>query len=260
MLMNVAGRRVPFNPHLVSMPGIIRLSRRIGLRTIGGSAARGVKVKIPIQRVPIYSSGPASANGTASPLGLTLPVAPTKGNMLIACIGIFYGTVSSIVTSGVTWTKAINYYNINYYADTEIWYGLVGPGASTSVGIAGSISFWGAIAFVCEYSGLSNNPLDQTAYDFSQLTNPADTGQTPMTTAANELLIGTICVAQTDSPLTNPTGGFTLYNASCPSSVEGLAAGYLENIVNSKGQYICYCTQPDAWHWSGVIATFKGAT
>ena len=63
---------------------------------------------------------------------------PTSGNVLIAVIGttssVNYATVVSISETGVTWSKQIGY-SYWYYDDAEIWLGVVGSGASTSITI-----------------------------------------------------------------------------------------------------------------------------
>src|SRR5208283_2805742 len=77
-----------------------------------------------------------TASTSSGTFTVTLSTAPTSGDVLIL---VFTGTggtadpsVSSISQTGVTWSKAIAEDN-SATLDTEIWYGIVGASAGTTI-------------------------------------------------------------------------------------------------------------------------------
>jgi hypothetical protein len=118
--------------------------------------------------------------------------------VLVACIGLNRGagnSVTSITQTGVTWLKAKSQVQDSGYATAEIWYGIVGVGASKTVTVNLSITgtYYGATADICEYSGLNTTSLlDKTASNIGALGTVTDTGTTASTSQNNELWIGCI--------------------------------------------------------------------
>jgi hypothetical protein len=202
-----------------------------------------------------------NARGTAtsgSTIAVTLGAAPTSGNVLIAVYGAVVNpatTVSSITQTGVTWTqKTVKLHN-NYY-ESEIWLGVVGAGASTSVtlSLSGSIpATYAVVADICEYYGVATT-TDKTATNGGGSVYP-DTGTTANTTQATELWIGgTVLSSYTQS---TPTNGFTLLDGALTGYT---STAYLEKIASAIGTANSGTTGAASGQWSGCIATFKALT
>ena len=219
-------------------------------------------------------SNPARGTSTSSSISVTMALTPIQGNLLIAVIGTFassYATVSSITQTGVTWTGLGNPQaqfegaTLNpYYEDCEIWVGVVGSSAQTSITINLAVNAdFGGIADVCEWSGLATSSfLDQVASNgnVSTGTTTPDTGQTPITNKASELAIGAIMVTGSLTPTQgSPTNGFTMLDGAYDGLYSSLA--YLYNILSSTGQQQTSTTIPISPTWfAGCIATFKAVS
>jgi flagellin-like protein len=207
--------------------------------------------------------GPARGTSTSSTITVTLSNTPTSGNKLVAVIGTYrtYSstarTVSSITETGVTWAKQTSESDSsgNDVRDVEIWLGTVNSGASTSISITLSGSPNGAVADVCEYSGLASSPLDRTAGTDNSGTSTS-TGTTTTTAQSSELWIGGIIV-EGNSAQTSPTNGFINRDGATYNS--GMSLSYLEKIVSATGTANSGTTISTSSYWNGCIATFKGA-
>jgi hypothetical protein len=207
-----------------------------------------------------------NARGTslnATSFKVTLTSTPISGDVIVLTFGDYYmlGSVvvkiSSISQTGVTWAKVINStFNDGGWGDSEIWFGVVGSGASKNVTLTLSGSPTSAVADACEYSGVAtSNYVDKTAINSGDGT-PSDTGTTATTTQANELWIGSIAVAS-DTTQSNPTNGFTLLDGNYYGLV---SEAYLEKIVPATGTADSGTTLDMNNAWAGCIATFKAAS
>ena len=208
----------------------------------------------PVTRV----QGNARGTSTSTSISVTMASTPTSGNVLIATIGTKSSsviTVSSVTQTGVTWSYVTSKTYSLYTLDSEIWFGVVGSGASTSItvtlsGTAGN----GAVADVCEYSGLATSDyLDKTASASGSSTSTS-TGTTATTTQANELWLGAITVGGLSDPQSSPTNGFSMLDGNA-YFVTSLA--YLEKIVSSTGTANSHTTLAGEGGYAGCIATFK---
>jgi flagellin-like protein len=217
------------------------------------------KITVGIAQV----QGPAHAGSTSTIISVSLSSTPTSGNTLIAVIGTYHTnsgtarTVSSIAETGVTWTMQTRQTDTSGsdVRDIEIWLGTVSSGASTSISITLSGSLEGAVADVCEYSGLAASPLDKTAGNANYGTSTS-TGTTSTTTQASELWIGGTMV-QGNSAQTSPTNGFTDRDGATYNSAMSLS--YLEKIVSATGAANSGTTISTSRYWVGCIAAFKEA-
>lgn len=205
--------------------------------------------------------GNARGTSATSTISVTMASTPTNGNVLVAIIGIsnWYApllNVSSINQTGVTWTKQISETESNYYSDIEIWLGVVSSGASTSITInLSGAPYPGAVADVCEYSGVATTSfLDKTAVNTDSTQYP-DTGTTGTTTQATELWIGG-CMSVANATQSSPRNGFALLDGAVYSTYMSLA--YLEKIVSSTGTANSGTTT-GIQRWAGCIATFKAS-
>ena len=225
-----------------------------------------------ISRVSQGTNGYASASGVNSPLTVHLQQTPTSGNLLVLVFGSWVGsgttfpTINSISETGVTWSGIGNpqvqqhyIYAANAYMDSEIWVGIIGSDAATTITINYAASSAAAIADIAEYSGLATSSfLDKTAVSNGYSASPA-TGTTPTTTQANELCVGGILTGfyYYSATQTSATNGFTLLDGTTPSSI---SLAYLENSVSATGSYSSGTTvTAGADPYVGCIATFKAA-
>jgi len=230
--------------------------------------------------ITMFSSIPSNSNGngtitqisgqsrrgtsTSNNINVTMPQTPTSGTALVAAIGtisstnLAYRTVSSITETGVTWTKQANQTeNGNDWGNAEIWFGVVGAGASVNitVNLSGTADI-GAVADVRGYSGVATSSfLDKYATN-SGVSTQTDTGTTATTTGSNDLYVGAV-VAFTNANQTTPTNSFSLIDGAIYSSYSSLA--YLEKIVNTTGTANSGTTIPGAWGWAGCIVAFTAA-
>jgi hypothetical protein len=217
--------------------------------------------------------GPARGTTTGNSIPVTMGAAPTNGNVLIAVIGLNKDgggaiTVSSITQTGVNWSKVVGYNNAATYGDAEIWFGVVGSGASTTATIALSTSTGnnGGVANISEYSGVAtSNYTDKTSTNYGNSGTSVDTGTTATTTQADELWIGAYGgdFSAIYHVLSSPSNGFTLLDGAGLGIADGLY-GYVEKIVSAIGTADCSCSTTNAVDgWAGCIATFfasAGAT
>ena len=195
-----------------------------------------------------------SGSGSTS-VSVTLGAAPTPGNVLVLTIGI-YGQVNLPSVTGISQTGVTWYYQIKSSrstVDIEIWFGIVGSGASTNLTVSWA-NFGYSVANVCEYSGiLTSGYLDKTASANGQSTSPS-TGTTDTTTQADELWIGATASGGANNQ-TSPTNGFTLMDGVKNVAISN---AYLEKIVSATGTANSGTTASNA-SWAGCIATFKAS-
>jgi hypothetical protein len=174
----------------------------------------------------------------------------------VSCVEVSQSsTVSAITQTGVTWAKQVgntHTFSSSYYFDAEIWLGVVGSGASTSITVTFSADTEGAAANVCEYSGLqSAGYLDRTASAWAESTTP-NTGTTTTTSDDAELWIG--CTSVGNTVTASATNGFTrldgaLVNGWCSNS-------FYEKIVSTQGTANTGVSMDNVW-WVGCVATFE---
>ena len=209
----------------------------------------------------IRVQGNAKGTTITNIIYVTMDSTPTNGNLLIATIAGRYAlAVSSISQTGVTWTRQVANSWDGPHGFAEIWAGVVGSGASTSITVTlNQSAIYGAIADICEYSGLiTSGFLDKTATAKGGPTVDAVTGTTGTTSQTTELWIG--CIESVNTGQTNPINDFTLLDGIIymgdPNHPE--ANGYLEKIVSSTGTASSGDTMGGSTYYVGCIATFKG--
>ena len=190
-------------------------------------------------QTPTLVHGPYRTASTSTSFTVTTTSTPTSGNVLIAVIGTSrttsgsVRTVSSITETNVAWSmqKSESYATTTPEVDVEIWLGVVSASASTTVTINLSGSPSGAVADICEYSGIATSSyLDQTAVNTNSGTT-TDTGTIAATTQATELWIGGITVGAANAQ-TAATNSFTLRDGTTGTSI---SVAYLEKFVSATG-------------------------
>jgi hypothetical protein len=234
-----------------------------GTITSGGSTSSGSG----ITRIQTASG----CSGTyGSTISISLPSAPLSGDTLIMVVGVdgTYGTLGSVSTvseSGATWTNQVSetYSSNPAYLDVEIWVANnLGSGVSQSITVTLSgTDAYGAIAQVCEYSGiLSSTPLDKTAVSSGTSTSTS-TGTTATTAQATELWVGGII--NDEGSQSSPTNGFVAVGSLAEGGAAGqgyMSLAYLEKIVAFTGEASSGTTGGGGYGWCGCIATFKAAS
>jgi len=232
--------------------------------------------------ISIYQIEPASAatitlvqgpargvffnQGSGTTFAVGLASAPASGDALIAVVGVNDAdgnVVSKITQTGVTWTKQVS--SANAPLDIEIWAGVVGTGAATTVVITltdaghdsdAHVSY--ATSDICEYSGLATSGvfLDKTATNSGLGITTSNTGTTATTTQGNELWIGGIADTLTNAIQTAPQNGFQLFDGEEGS---GGTVAYLYNIVSGTGNAVSGTSANAINNWVGAMATFTTA-
>jgi hypothetical protein len=219
------------------------------------------------------SGSVANARGTTtgSSITVTLYATPISGNVLILCYGSYssaYVTISSITQTGVTWAgegnpQAQKEYSTNKQ-DTEIWIGIVGSGASKTITVtlSGSAAY-GAVADVCEWSGIATSSfLDTTATAGGANLGAPSTGTTATTAQASELWIGSIfTTSSSDITQSSPTNSFSLLDGLGQKvyAYAYIAEAYLYHIASGTGVASTATTSLASGTYVGCIATFKAA-
>ncbi len=117
----------------------------------------------------------------------------------------------------------------------------------------------GAAATAHEFSGLaSSSPLDQTASASGSSTTPSS-GNTAVTTQADELLIGAIGVGGPPTDGFTPGGGYTaLTSAGFSGGFEGTIRPEYK-IISVAGNYQADGVLNPSRSWGAAIATYKAA-
>jgi hypothetical protein len=193
---------------------------------------------------------------------VTFSQAPATGNRIFATISTRAGNystasvVSGISQPGVTWTQAVNNPNPNtatVSANAEVWQGVVNgssPGTVATITISIGTT---AVANMLEFSGISG-VVDKTAQSAtSQTGTTTDSGTTPATTYAVELLVASIASASS-STQASPTHGFTLVDGVYYNSNISNALLYLVTSATQTANTGTTTTSDN--YWAGCIATF----
>jgi hypothetical protein len=202
--------------------------------------------------------GNARGTNSGNTISITMGSTPTNGNVIVlgyGCASDISRTISSISQTNVAWTAKKTYANASSVA--EIWTGIVSASAATgiTVNLSGAPDY-GAVANVCEYSGLNTaDLLDKTAQNFGASSTHPDTGTTDATTQADELWVGCTSCAGWQNAQSSPTNGFSLLDGVVFNW--SVSVAFLEKIVSGTGTANCSTTVTDSEQWIGVIATFK---
>jgi hypothetical protein len=163
----------------------------------------------------VQQTSPVS-NGNCNPTSATsgtcaLPSAPTNGNVIYGAFGegATGGTVSSVVQTGVTWTKLVGS-DVN--RDAEIWCGTVGssPSATATVSYSGSSTNLGM--WMAEFSGATCTGNGTSSNDAPTGTNSATPGNV---TTTNTATVGiNFCYRSSGTTLGSGPSGWTAGNTS----------------------------------------------
>jgi len=171
----------------------------------------------------VQTQGGSVASGTT--LSLTLPSTPTLGNTLIIISSSASTPISSIATTGATWSSAVVSGTAPY---TEIWYALNVPVNNDTV--VTYVSSTGVkVGVLFEYSGLNTvGALDVTASAVAN-ENPIDSGTTSTTSQANELWFAALAAggsAENISEGSTANTNFNFFNITNGFTTPSVGSGY----------------------------------
>lgn len=216
--------------------------------------------------VPILVQDPIRETTTSNSFSVTLSSAPTAGDVLVATIGLSSSAsviTSSITESGVSWQLCkSNNLVFSPYLRVEIWVGVVGASASSSISISLSGTVYVGVVNIAEYSGVSTSGfVDRTANSQalgSYSNTVVSTGTTETTRQSNELWVG-VTFSTSDSEQSSPINGFTLSDgAVLTNGANHCSLGYLDKIVIGVGSASTTTTTSTAGSVIGCIITLKG--
>ena len=200
-----------------------------------------------------------AANAVLSQLTITTNwTQPTQaGTLLVAVVSAergWYPIANWQPPAG--WQHAVSYEMSR--VKTSIYYYPNNPGGRTSETFGSGGYYDEMVLQLAEYSGVVTvSPLDKTAFngDMSN-TGYVDTGYTPQTSQAKELVI----TALTSYSVTNffgPSQGFIELDERSPE-YSLLTTAVHEKIVTTAGSWGHSAQVGDPAQWVGVVATFRG--
>ena len=203
-----------------------------------------------------------AGSGSASVLILTLPSTPIQGNT-IALWGSLQTpntpnpAITSVVQTGVTWTRRVTVNGGVGYPDGDIWTGYVGSGASTTV----TVTFpetQPCVALAAEYSGVKEvSVLDNsgTAAGFSQTATVSSTSA-----FVNELWFGGLM--GTGSPTRTwgaPTNSFSIVDQQAAVGTSTVNGAIIERLVTSVGAVsVSSTTISTSTYWIAALVLLRG--
>src|SRR5215469_13774913 len=226
---------------------------------VSTSATQSLSITIStITGTPISLVQSTSSFATGAPsISQAFANANTQGNLIIAFIRMSTTTQSVTVTdsAGNSYTQAIAQGQSADGHQIHIFYAKnINGGANTVTATFSATNNHPWIA-IYEFSGLSTTaPLDQVAAAQGS-SSTANTGLTPATTAANELVFAGLGLPASSSVTMSAGSGFTLLEQDTATSTS--RATNEDQVVNPMGQYAGTFTLSGSSNWSAVVATFK---
>jgi hypothetical protein len=234
----------------------------------GGAATQNFQLTAASAGLGVAKSfGAATGTTGSNTLTATLSSGSTgSGDLLVVVVRSRTATTFTPV-SGITDSSGTNVWTAppaalkcqKLQADEEIWYL---PNAASVTSVTVTMSGTTSVAMtVLDITGTSATPLDMTSSMFGT-NNTATTGSTPVTTQANEIVIGAIAWngAETAGYPNAFTTGFTTTGTGLQetSAVTGFNAGEQSawEILSSTSTPSFFGTLSGSFAWTGVIATF----
>jgi hypothetical protein len=234
----------------------------------GGTTTQGFQLTAAVASLGVAKSfGNAMPTTGSNTLTATLTSGSTgAGDLLVVVVRSRTASTFTPV-SGITDSSGTNVWTAppaglksqHVQADEEIWYL---PSAASVTSVTVTMTGTTSVAMtVLDVTGTSATPLDKTSSTFNT-TATATTGSTPLTTQANEIVIGAIAWngAETAGFPNTFTSGFTTTGTGLQetSAVTGFIAGEQTawEILSSTGTPSFSGTLSGPVAWTGVIATF----
>ena len=200
-----------------------------------------------------YIQGDAASTSGTSSLTLPFPSNNTSGNLLVVCYAHTGDASNDTVTdTNNTPVQAIAETTDEFH-ESSAWYVLSCAAGANTVTVSGGGTL-GRSCCIAEYSGVAaSGALDQTAVTTGTGTS-VNSGSTPTTQQASELLVGYATCNSDDASPYSPTGSWT--------EREDLAGIQLDmwmgdQEVSVVGTYATTVTQTSTSGWTAGIMTFR---
>src|SRR6202521_2652080 len=177
------------------------------------------------------------------------------GNLILAFVRM--SSTSQTVTladnAGNTYVEAAAQAQTSDGSQIHLFYACNILGAANSVKATFSSTNNHPWLAIYEVKGLNTiNPLDQTAHAQGSSTAP-NSGATPMTTSANELVFAAMGLPANYSGTQTAGSGYSILQqdtSTSPAANESI-------LVISTGSYTATFTLSGSTNWSAIIATFQ---
>ncbi len=183
---------------------------------------------------------------------------PTQtGTFLVAVVSVWLDPYANF-TAPAGWSHAVTSEWSN--VKVAIYYRPNNPGARTSETFTCSPGYHDMTLYILEYSGIAaTNPLDKTGFAGDATNNGyVQTGFTPNTSQAKELVITALTTYTQTEFTTTPADGYTeVYDKFM---LYHLTTAMYEKITSAIGSYGHGATVGVPAEWVGAVATFKGAS
>ena len=197
----------------------------------------------------------AIEGSNVSSVSVAFPTANTSGNLIIVCVRMSSTSQTVTVTdsAGNPYVEAVAQVQTLGTSQVHLFYAKKILGAANTVKATFSSANVHPWLAIYEYQGLNtSNPLDQTASAQGNSAAP-NSGATPTTTSANELVFGAMAVPATYPGTQTVGSGFTLLQQDISTS----HASNESQLANSTGSYAATFVLSKGTYWAAIVATFK---
>jgi flagellin-like protein len=195
-------------------------------------------------------SASAGTSGTQTTLTLTLTTTSTNDIVYLSISEGTGVTVSSVISSGMTWTqRAIRTNNVRI----ETWYAVKAASGQTAITITWSSGTNGA-AVAFGISGADNSSIfDGSAITSTGNGSPASASKT--TTNTNDFIIGAVAIDNT--PSVTVGSGYTIILTQASTTARETSTQY--RIVSATGTYSPSYSNLSGNYWAMVVDAIKKA-
>jgi hypothetical protein len=226
--------------------------------TCNGTATANSNTATITVNAPVLARRQLAASAVLSQLTITTNwTQPTQaGTLLVAVVSAergWYPIANWQPPAG--WQLAVSYEMAR--VKTSIYYYPNNPGGRTAETFGSGGYYDEMVLQLAEYTGVvTASPLDKTAFngDMSN-TGSVDTGYTPQTSQAKELVI-TALTSYSATNFFGPSQGFIELDDRSPE-YSPLTTAVHEKIVTTAGSWGHNAQVSDPSQWVGVVATFK---
>jgi subtilisin family serine protease len=222
------------------------------------TASSSLSIAVATAAPPITLVQSAQVQGSAvTSVQQSFPSGNLAGNMIIAFVRMSTAsqTVGVSDTAGNAYAEAVMQAQTSDGHQVHIFYAKnIRGGANTVKATISSTNNHPWLA-IFEYSGLSTTaPLDRTAHA-QGFGSAANTGLTPVTTSANELVFAGLGMVTPNTIAVTAGSGFSIVQQDAYPNTSRAAVE--TRGTTAAGQYAGTFTLNGSTDWSAVVATFK---
>ena len=207
----------------------------------------------------------ATSKTSSTTLTITVPTGgfPDGSTLIVHLAFLFTGTISTSITDSVGNSYVIDKVENFTGGRVESWRAsnIQGLPQNSTIIITFSLAVTTKVADVSCWTGLeTTNPLDQTASNSGTGTS-VDSGLTPTTTQADELVIGPAAVNGPNSDtFTALTANWIIRpGTSGGNASTNVTVNSLYKIVSATGQYNIAGSNSTSRNWAAIVVTYKAA-